>query len=128
MTELVLRLPDGQEISLPGALIKILVASADELSAGHAVTVLPSEVLLTPAEVGELLGLSRPFVARLIDKATFRPSICPTAHIAWYGCLTCWRSRPAGNGDVKGVNASPRRSSRLGCPTDLQRNTPFSDP
>jgi excisionase family DNA binding protein len=67
VTELVLRLPDGQEINLPAALVKILVASADELSAGHAVTVLPSEVLLTPAEVGELLGLSRPFVVRLID-------------------------------------------------------------
>ena len=35
---------------------------------GHAVTVLPSEVLLTPAEVAELLGLSRPFVVRLLDE------------------------------------------------------------
>jgi len=29
--------------------------------------VLATEVRLTPAEVGELLGLSRPFVARLLD-------------------------------------------------------------
>ena len=28
---------------------------------------LATEVRLTPAEVGELLGLSRPFVARLLD-------------------------------------------------------------
>lgn len=34
---------------------------------GHAVTVLASHVRLTPAEVGELLGLSRPFVVRLLD-------------------------------------------------------------
>lgn len=66
-TEVSLRLPDGRELRLTGGLIKVLAASAEELSAGHAVTVLPSEVLLTPAEVGELLGLSRPFVARLID-------------------------------------------------------------
>jgi excisionase family DNA binding protein len=64
---LALRLPDGEEIELPDALVRIIQASADELAAGHAVTVLASEVLLTPAEVGELLGLSRPFVARLLD-------------------------------------------------------------
>jgi excisionase family DNA binding protein len=67
VSELVLRFPDGQEITLPAALVKILLASAGELSEGHAVTVLASEVRLTPAEVGELLGLSRPFVVRLID-------------------------------------------------------------
>lgn len=67
VSELVLRLPDGQEIALPATLVKILLASAGELSEGHAVTVLASEVLLTPAEVGELLGLSRPFVVRLVD-------------------------------------------------------------
>lgn len=67
VSELVLRLPDGQEITLPAALVKVLLASAGELSEGHAVTVLASEVRLTPAEVGELLGLSRPFVVRLID-------------------------------------------------------------
>jgi excisionase family DNA binding protein len=67
VSELVLRLPDGQEITLPATLIKVLLASAGELSEGHAVTVLASEVRLTPTEVGELLGLSRPFVARLID-------------------------------------------------------------
>jgi excisionase family DNA binding protein len=67
VSDLTLRLPDGREVALPASLVEILVASAGELSAGHAVTVLASEVRLTPAEVGELLGLSRPFVARLLD-------------------------------------------------------------
>jgi excisionase family DNA binding protein len=67
VAELVLRLPDGREIVLPASLVKVLAATASELSAGHAVTVLASHVRLTPAEVGELLGLSRPFVARLLD-------------------------------------------------------------
>lgn len=65
--ELTLRLPDGNEIVLPAALVQVLATTATELSAGHAVTVLASEVRLTPAEVAELLGLSRPFVARLLD-------------------------------------------------------------
>jgi excisionase family DNA binding protein len=76
-THLVLRLPDGEEIELPDALVRILQASIDELSAGHAVTVLPSELLLTPAEVGDLLGLSRPFVARLLDQGTIASQNLP---------------------------------------------------
>jgi excisionase family DNA binding protein len=47
--------------------MRVLVASAGELSEGHSVTVLPSDALLTPTEVGELLGLSRPFIVRLLD-------------------------------------------------------------
>jgi excisionase family DNA binding protein len=60
-------MPDGEEIVLPESLVAVLVASAGQLSQGHRVTVLATEVRLTPAEVGELLGLSRPFVARLPD-------------------------------------------------------------
>ena len=67
-THLVLRLPDGKEIELPDALVRLLRVAVDELAAGYTVMILPSEVLLTPAEVGELLGLSRPFVARLLDR------------------------------------------------------------
>lgn len=66
-SELALRLPDGSEIVLPTSLVKVLAATATELSMGHAVTVLASNVRLSPAEVGELLGLSRPFVVRLLD-------------------------------------------------------------
>lgn len=65
---LTLQLPDGTSIPLPRALVEVLRASADELADGHAVTVLPSEVALSPAEVAELLGLSRPFVVRLLDQ------------------------------------------------------------
>jgi excisionase family DNA binding protein len=63
----VLRLSDGTELAVPEALMKVLVASAGELSEGHSITVLPSDALLTPSEVAELLGLSRPFVVRLLD-------------------------------------------------------------
>lgn len=66
-SQAILRMPDGEEIALPESLVAVLVASAGQLSQGHGVTVLATEVRLTPAEVGELLGLSRPFVARLLD-------------------------------------------------------------
>jgi AcrR family transcriptional regulator len=65
--KLVLRLPNGTEITVPKTLVQILLASADELAEGHSVAVLPSDVLLTPAEAGELLG---PTKTGLSDVAT----------------------------------------------------------
>lgn len=68
---LLVRQGEGEELDeefpLPPMLVEVLMASAEELAEGHAVTVLASESLLTPAEAGELLGLSRPFVVRLMD-------------------------------------------------------------
>jgi excisionase family DNA binding protein len=58
---------DGTAVPLSPGLISVLRASVDELAEGHDVTVLPSETELTPAEAAEILGLSRPFVVRLLD-------------------------------------------------------------
>ena len=63
----VLTFPDGRTVPVPEALLDVVRASARELAEGHDVTLLPADAVLTPAEVGELLGLSRPFVARLLD-------------------------------------------------------------
>ena len=62
-----LRLPDGSIVALSESLLKILQASAGELAGGHSVTVMSSEVALSPAEVADL---SRPFVVRLLDDGT----------------------------------------------------------
>ena len=56
VSEATLRLPSGEEITLPESLVAVLIASAGQLSQGHGITVLATEVRLTPAEVGELLG------------------------------------------------------------------------
>lgn len=66
-TGVVLAFPDGRRVALPESLVDIMRVSAKELADGNAVTVLPADAVLTPAEVGELLGLSRPFVVRLLD-------------------------------------------------------------
>ena len=62
-----LQLADGTSVPLPAALVEVLGATADGLADGHSVTVLSADVSLSPAEVAELLGLSRPFVVRLLD-------------------------------------------------------------
>jgi excisionase family DNA binding protein len=63
----VLSFPDGRTVALPASLVDLVRASARELAEGHAIAVLPADAVLTPAEVGELLGLSRPFITRLLD-------------------------------------------------------------
>ncbi|MER5761552.1 helix-turn-helix domain-containing protein [Streptomyces sp. NPDC002082] len=75
--EVILRSADGSESVLPQELVRILAASAGELAIGHAVTVLAAETHLTPAEAAELLGLSRPFVARLLDSGDIPSSHLP---------------------------------------------------
>lgn len=77
VSEATLRLPNGDEIPLPASLVTVLLASAGQLSAGRGVMVLATEVVLTPAEAGELLGLSRPFVVRLLDEGTIPAEYLP---------------------------------------------------
>lgn len=74
--EAVLRYADGREVPVPAVLVEFLRTAAGELSAGHTVTVLASETLLSPAEAARLLGLSRPFVVRLLDEGTL-----PSEHL-----------------------------------------------
>lgn len=64
----VLSFPDGRSVPLPASLVEVVRASAGEIAGGQSITVLPAETILTPAEAAELLGLSRPFVARLLDE------------------------------------------------------------
>jgi excisionase family DNA binding protein len=75
--ELVLRTADGTEISLPSSLLRLVVSAVNNLAAGRAVMAIPAEVMLTPAEAAELLGLSRPFVARLLERGDIPSELLP---------------------------------------------------
>lgn len=66
----VLAFPDGHQVPVPRNLADAIRALAGELAAGRSVTMLPADAVLTPAEAAELLGLSRPFVVRLLDEGT----------------------------------------------------------
>jgi excisionase family DNA binding protein len=75
--QLVLRTADGTEISLPSSLLRLVISAASNLAAGRAVMAIPAEVTLTPAEAAELLGLSRPFVARLLERGDISSELLP---------------------------------------------------
>src|SRR6202034_1644039 len=65
------------EISLPSSLLRLVVSAANNLAAGRAVMTIPAEVTLTPTEAAELLGLSRPFVARLLERGDIPSELLP---------------------------------------------------
>ncbi|GII80889.1 hypothetical protein Sru01_58710 [Sphaerisporangium rufum] len=67
-SELVLRVADGEDVVLPEALLRLVFAAAHDLAKGEAILAIPVETWLTPNETARLLGLSRPFVARLLDE------------------------------------------------------------
>lgn len=75
--ELVLRTADGTEINLPQSLLRLVVSAASSLAAGRAVMAIPAEVTLTPAEAAELLGLSRPFLTRLLERGDIPSELLP---------------------------------------------------
>ena len=74
---LLLRTPDGQEAFLPESLTRIVAAIVEAINAGSAVLALPVETRLTPAETAQLLGYSRPFVARLLDEGAIPSTYLP---------------------------------------------------
>jgi excisionase family DNA binding protein len=76
-TELVLRSADGSEMRLPGSLVQLVFAAADDLAAGRSILAIPAEVSLTPAEAAELLGLSRPYVVKLLDRGDIASDYLP---------------------------------------------------
>lgn len=63
----VLQASGGRTIELPDSLARLVLAAAHDLAQGNTVLALPLETRLTPNEAAELLGISRPFLLRLIN-------------------------------------------------------------
>lgn len=60
--------PDGKTEILPNNLYSFLLRLLAELRAGHAVTILESRHKLTTAEAARILGMSRQFFVKLLEK------------------------------------------------------------
>lgn len=59
-------LADGSSVELPAALERVLLNAVREAADGHSVALIRSDDEVSPARAGELLGLSRQYVDRLI--------------------------------------------------------------
>lgn len=86
--------PKGDVAVLPKALQALFREIGDALSAGQAIVVMPQDKQLTTQQAGELLGLSRPYVIRLLDEGEM-PYTLAGKHrrIALRDVLECARRR-----------------------------------
>jgi excisionase family DNA binding protein len=62
------RLGDGAPLALPPGLGRVLATALAEVATGHAVEVRTVADELTTQEAADLLGVSRPFVVKLVDR------------------------------------------------------------
>jgi excisionase family DNA binding protein len=59
--------PRGENVSLPEPLHLLLKDIVKSLASGRSLVLIPEEKQLTTQQAGELLGMSRPYVIRLLD-------------------------------------------------------------
>lgn len=59
---------EGKEIPLPEQLFGLVVKVAGDLQAGRSVVVISGEQAMTPQAAADFLGMSRQFLARLMDE------------------------------------------------------------
>jgi excisionase family DNA binding protein len=62
------RLAGGQTLELPSALESLLLMAVRDAASGHNVALVRTDDEVSPAKAGELLGLSRQYVDRLISE------------------------------------------------------------
>ncbi len=63
---------DGKRMELPGAVFRLLKDIARSMQLGQAMVLVPENQPLTTQRAADLLGVSRPFLIKLIDSGEIR--------------------------------------------------------
>jgi len=61
--------PDGREIAIPEPVHELLLMILKDLQAGKAISVVPEHQQLTTQRAANILGVSRPFLVKLVENA-----------------------------------------------------------
>jgi excisionase family DNA binding protein len=65
---LVLTAADGLREQVPASMLRLLSAAAHQLAHGSSITLLAASQALTTKQAAALLGVSRPYLVRLLDR------------------------------------------------------------
>ncbi|MBX6370191.1 MAG: helix-turn-helix domain-containing protein [Rhodospirillales bacterium] len=60
--------PDGSEVEIPASAFAALQAVVRHMAQGLTITLIPHDTELTTKEAADILGVSRPFLVRLLDR------------------------------------------------------------
>lgn len=60
--------PDGRQVELPDTVYDLLLTILKNLQAGRAVSIVPEHQELTTQRAANILGMSRPFLVRLLEE------------------------------------------------------------
>lgn len=63
---------DGQQIPIPESIFPAIVEVVEELMAGRAVTIAPTDTTLTTQQAADFIGVSRPTLVKLINQGRLR--------------------------------------------------------
>ena len=85
--------PDGKTEILPNNLYSFLLRILADLRAGHAVTILQSRHELTTAEAAKILGMSRQFLVRLLEKGAIPFHLVGTHRRIYVRDLMAYKAR-----------------------------------
>lgn len=69
----------GNRVDLPEGLARLLRGASEEIAAGHNVTVLRSDEVLTPNEAAEVLGVSRQYLTGLLNDGVIPSETLPAS-------------------------------------------------
>ena len=87
----------GQKIRLPSSAFLLLMRILTEMSQGNAVTLMPIHAQLTTQQAAELLGVSRPFLIKELEKKRIPFQIVGTHRRIAYKDLMDYKQTCRGN-------------------------------